>query len=505
LSDTGEGTEMYRKAGAFVRQWRIGLIEYVKRKTKERKAKSKEEQPTDKAARRTTLATIWIAVFTSVLAGVGYFQWSEMKASGNQTDQLICLYRDQLAQLFRQASDTHELAEQAKKSSGIAERTLGVFEAQQRAWVVIAAPPVMQAAKSGVVWALRNFGGSPAFHVAAKGVIVDQAGEIFAAQETVCREIKAGPTWEFLVPGQDGRPRAAFAVGTPIAYVVGCVEYRDQFSSGRWTKFCFERNARDPNGFISCSGYNSTDGDAGKENERPGLSKNYSDDNATEASHLVDNKTTTPHKQSAKAESPHWYASPEWWLCILGLATLVFIGWQAKATASAAKVSERTLVLAERPRISVRVFYFTQDEGIGISYFGRHYATEPLFCSGQFYIQNSGGTDAKITEVYCETYVAVRLPMKRPYEGEKGLRHEKTLRPGESWPYSFGPPIKSPNPAELNTKRRLEEARLNFYVLGNVHYTDGLGIYRITSFCRRYDAGEDRFVPESNPDYENEP
>ena len=43
----------------------------------------------------------------------------------------------------------------------------------------------------------------------------------------------------------------------------------------------------------------------------------------------------------------HWYASPEWWLCILGVPTLLFIGRQTKATARAARAAEASVNLGE--------------------------------------------------------------------------------------------------------------------------------------------------------------
>jgi hypothetical protein len=174
---------------------------------------------------------------------------------------------------------------------------------------------------------------------------------------------------------------------------------------------------------------------------------------------------------------------------------------QAMLMEREATVSKKALVLAQRPRISVRVFYFSHDTGVGGCYFSRNSILEVSICSGQFYIQNSGGTDATIQEVYCETYVAARLPMKRPYEGKAGLKNEMVLRPGESYPCDFRPPIQPLDHAAIS---RLVDAKLNFYVLGNIHYTDDLGIYRITNFCRRYDVKQDRFMRESDPDYENE-
>ncbi|MGH9585737.1 MAG: hypothetical protein ACRD3F_02210 [Acidobacteriaceae bacterium] len=56
---------------------RSRLITYVIGKYKEHKAKRESENPTDKAARRTAVATIWIGIFTATLAGVAYLQYQD--------------------------------------------------------------------------------------------------------------------------------------------------------------------------------------------------------------------------------------------------------------------------------------------------------------------------------------------------------------------------------------------------------------------------------------------
>jgi hypothetical protein len=86
-----------------------------------REKKKSDENPSDKAARRTANATAWIAIFTIVLAGVGYLQFTEILDSGaestGQMDQMVHEYRSQVAQLKRQAGDTHDLAVQAKNQA----------------------------------------------------------------------------------------------------------------------------------------------------------------------------------------------------------------------------------------------------------------------------------------------------------------------------------------------------------------------------------------------------
>jgi hypothetical protein len=69
-------------------QWRARLIGYVKRYLHERKSKKETESPADRAARRTATATVWIAVFTVVLAIVGGVTLYEVVTGGNDTHTL---------------------------------------------------------------------------------------------------------------------------------------------------------------------------------------------------------------------------------------------------------------------------------------------------------------------------------------------------------------------------------------------------------------------------------
>jgi hypothetical protein len=95
--------------------------------------------------------------------------------------------------------------------------------------------------------------------------------------------------------------------------------------------------------------------------------------------------------------------------------------------------------------------------------------------------------------------------MKRPYEGKEGSKEEKILRPGTSTFYLFGrmEPLDDSTAQALNVRREIIGAQpKSLYVLGWIGYTDDLGIYRITAFCRRYDIAKDRFVPVDDLDYE---
>jgi hypothetical protein len=177
----------------------------------------------------------------------------------------------------------------------------------------------------------------------------------------------------------------------------------------------------------------------------------------------------------------------------------------ATAAATNAGISAKTLVLTQRPRIVVRAFYFSEIKGVGGITKVSNRIEAGSFCTGQYYIENCGGTDARIREIYSEVFITDKLPMMRPYEGKEGSKEEKTLRPGTSTFYLFGrmEPLGASDTSDLNTPIDAFGARLKyFYVLGWIGYTDDLGIYRMTAFCRRYDATKDRFVPVDDADYE---
>ncbi|MGA2434258.1 MAG: hypothetical protein ABSG25_03135 [Bryobacteraceae bacterium] len=178
---------------------------------------------------------------------------------------------------------------------------------------------------------------------------------------------------------------------------------------------------------------------------------------------------------------------------------LVAVGYfGVRAANRTLNVMKKTLVLTQRPRISVSAFYFSETRGVGAISRVPNGLEIGSFCSGQFYIRNCGGTDAYIQEIWCEVYIANYLPTKRPYEGEVGSQEKKVLAPGQSRPYLFA--LKEP--LDDTTYLNIMAKHQSFHVLGWIGYTDALGIYRITCFCRHYDVVKERFVPVTDPDYE---
>ena len=118
MPDTGDTNLPDPKLTKHRPRWWAWIIGDVKRKLHERRVKMKHESAADRAARRTVFSTGLIAVFTIALACVGYLQYQEIRDSGIessvQMDQMIHQYRSQVAQLKRQAGDTHDLAVQTK-------------------------------------------------------------------------------------------------------------------------------------------------------------------------------------------------------------------------------------------------------------------------------------------------------------------------------------------------------------------------------------------------------
>lgn len=164
-----------------------------------------------------------------------------------------------------------------------------------------------------------------------------------------------------------------------------------------------------------------------------------------------------------------------------------------------AEITRKTLVLQQRPRIAVRVFYFSEIRGVGGVYRNFCGIEAGSTASGQFYIVNVGGTKARIREIVCRVFIDKDLPMKRPYEGEVGSQEEKIFQPGQSAPYIFA----LTQPLDATTYADIMEFKTKrFYVLGWIGYVDDLEIYRVTGFCRAYDPIRNRLVPVTDPDYE---
>ncbi len=242
-----------------------------------------------------------------------------------------------------------------------------------------------------------------------------------------------------------------------------------------------------------------------------------------------------------KTEKRRDYSSSEWWaVYFTGLLALITaalamytgklyratvnLGKDAKATADRqAKEMERSLavakesadqakesvdlarqelILTQRPKLRVTNVIVRQPKPANAERPIELFAIGHLV-SGQFYINNVGGTPATITNIGCWVHwAATPLPMERPYEGKKGnipMEREYVLYPGES----ITIPFESDNQMKKEPGvyiSRGEHWRL--WVMGWIEYRDDLKIKRRIFFCRKYNPGE-RFSAVSDPDYES--
>jgi hypothetical protein len=86
----------------------------------------------------------------------------------------------------------------------------------------------------------------------------------------------------------------------------------------------------------------------GQKNKRSDFPQSNADNQPAQAPLFVNQVSEpSPNKKTADAEPPYWYASPEWWLCILGVPTLFFIGLQAKETRKAAEATRDSIRLQQ--------------------------------------------------------------------------------------------------------------------------------------------------------------
>jgi hypothetical protein len=298
LSDTSKGAKATYNTESPKNHWGIRLINYVKRKLEQRKAKKQYEQPADRAARRTAWATIWIAGFTLVLAVVSYLQWQELKGSDKQTDRLLCLYQQQLAQLTKQAGDTHDLAvaakTQAAQTINLATEThnlavnasnqVAIIQGQldlarqqlrveHRSWITIQHNGNLLDDFSTQI-KIVNKGKS-----IARNIVIDQCSGLFEMNsppdfkyDAPCHSVYIPAMYQDDFRDQTLKPhtpvsdlqRLSFAEGVEYFAFYARIRYGDEFGP-HWTHVCWwtaSPKMTDSPNIMSCVNYNDADSDS---------------------------------------------------------------------------------------------------------------------------------------------------------------------------------------------------------------------------------------------------
>jgi hypothetical protein len=247
-------------------------------------------------------------------------QLAEMRSTSGQTEQLIRLYQQQLSELHKQASDTHELALQAKNQADMtrlvadrafaqaeathkladeAERSgdiaIGSNEANVRAWLT-----VNVGEKTGTfAISMHNTGKSPALNVTyvsaftsgRRGAIPsvdlsrnssspisvpDNAPKEFLERLARDGYIRGHPPTGFVIAPDatevasdyQGKFLQIFRMAGDRAYVQGRVTYDDIFGKSHQTTFCYRAELPQTSlaagtfpasDFIMCNDHNSMD------------------------------------------------------------------------------------------------------------------------------------------------------------------------------------------------------------------------------------------------------
>lgn len=176
------------------------------------------------------------------------------------------------------------------------------------------------------------------------------------------------------------------------------------------------------------------------------------------------------------------------------------MGAQADEMVKQKEIARQQFIADKRPRLRVRNVVVRP---ASITSFSSSIFFPHQFVSGQCYVSNHGGTDAKVVEAHCEVFwTDAPLPMERPYEGKNGNSAIRaTIPAGGSIPLQFQSdrPLGEREPDDI-----LSRGNCQIYVLGWVEYEDLRSVRRRTAFCRKYDPVRRRFFPIDDPDYEHE-
>ena len=248
-------------------------------------------------------------------------------------------------------------------------------------------------------------------------------------------------------------------------------------------------------------------GDTGKENKRSDLPKDDGKDQRTPPVSFVSNETGNPNAQPTKAESPHWYTIPEWWLVILGVPTLIYLIRQEGILQGAleeihaqADIARKTLVVQFRPKVRVRSMKLNPSTTAQLE----------MQSNGSWAVEinliNAGGTVAIIQECEATFFMQGEHPRVvtgqfcsekwEPFSMQSGER--KTLKldiPVKE----FGVPFRTLWIAVV--ERGFQQ--LNWPTcMGTIKYADENGTIRQTGFRWAWDAKGERFVASSDPEEE---
>jgi hypothetical protein len=166
-------------------------------------------------------------------------------------------------------------------------------------------------------------------------------------------------------------------------------------------------------------------GYSGEEKNSAPLAKQQSESSPPPSIAAAKNQTAAPNPQGTDTKTPHWYTSPEWWLCILGVPTLYYIGRQAKETRNAAQAALKQanhMIASERAWL---VISSVAKSGSVI---------QPGFPPYYWWqVKNFGSTPARLVETQAHCRVGGgQLPEEPTFAKGAVELHERILGPGDT-------------------------------------------------------------------------
>jgi hypothetical protein len=255
-------------------------ISYVKRKLHERRAEYEAQTFEEKAAWRTANATVWIALFTVVMAAVGSLTLYEVVEGGNDTHILAEAAKKQ-ADKAESIADSVERAAKAMDTSNINAKTaldasIAASRNDQRAWMgmkAVGIAPLQAGSPVSVEPLYINTGKTIARKCVLRGVTVVNDGMLNIAEfvksktfldklrESKHVEIVAFPNFEISQRSTATHPEtpgeiAAITAPTPtrFIYVFGEAVYEDISGTQHTTHIC-GMYVPAKAGFEACDGY----------------------------------------------------------------------------------------------------------------------------------------------------------------------------------------------------------------------------------------------------------
>lgn len=213
---------------------------------------------------------------------------------------------------------------------------------------------------------------------------------------------------------------------------------------------------------------------------------------------------TNENAPDAERNTPGWYGFFRWpsgtttWAIVL---TLLAIAEQAKHTAKAANIANKTLISTLRPKLIIRKIRIHR--GTGISTVG---IPDPDPWRVNFEAANVGQGAAHILEYRFDIQkIDSGLPADIPPISGDAKREEFALEPGQRKVLFIDIDKELTDILRMIGESGLAQGYQNtnkLYFWGNTRYTDNLRTARNASVCRHYDNVSRTFRPVDDPDRE---